>query len=218
MEIGLSWVKDYQSKGPKNPKTPETLFRECYKRYPELYPTRMRVIDHVFFVIGNGYDWVDGEIICTSLDDYGTWGKRNRVNEGWEKRHQEDVKEMKKYLTLRLKMAQESGKPLSPYEKNRLKELEERDLPRPLPDPVGPVRFYPACEYSKIACVPDNVRPEWLSLAYEVAKILRDRSGVPENYEGDAEAEKITQERNREFGGKIVTDLESRFPQLIQQA
>lgn len=33
--------------------------------YPDLYPSRLEVDDHLFATIGNGYEWVDGELVET---------------------------------------------------------------------------------------------------------------------------------------------------------
>lgn len=65
----------------------------------------------------------------------------------------------------------------------------------------------------------DDVKPEWLSLAYEAARLLRDRSGVPNlpksRYETLSVSDDLKrQEDNRVLGAKLVADLERRFPQL----
>lgn len=31
--------------------------------YPELFPTRKHALNHLFCVLGNGYDWINGELI-----------------------------------------------------------------------------------------------------------------------------------------------------------
>ena len=31
--------------------------------YPEIYPNALTVYDHWFCVIGNGYKWLDGELV-----------------------------------------------------------------------------------------------------------------------------------------------------------
>lgn len=31
--------------------------------YPELFPTRKHALNFLFCVIGNGYDWIDGELV-----------------------------------------------------------------------------------------------------------------------------------------------------------
>ena len=31
--------------------------------YSELFPTRKHALNHLFCVIGNGYKWIDGELV-----------------------------------------------------------------------------------------------------------------------------------------------------------
>ena len=31
--------------------------------YPELFPTRKHALNHLFCVLVNGYDWINGELI-----------------------------------------------------------------------------------------------------------------------------------------------------------
>lgn len=43
--------------------------------YPDLYPSRLEVDNHLFATIGNGYEWIDGELIETVYKE-----KINRLN------------------------------------------------------------------------------------------------------------------------------------------
>jgi len=63
MAHAIEWVRGYQAVGPAS--VEETL-EECFAHYPTLYRTRLNVADHLFCVIGNGYDWLDGAVISTS--------------------------------------------------------------------------------------------------------------------------------------------------------
>jgi hypothetical protein len=64
MQHGLSWVEQYREN--KGPEGPDTMFPKLFARWKSIYRTRLDVLDHLFFVIGNGYAWLDGGIICTS--------------------------------------------------------------------------------------------------------------------------------------------------------
>jgi hypothetical protein len=50
--------------------TVEETFYNCFKYWDSIFKTRLDVIDHLFFVIGNGYEWLDGALINTSPEDY----------------------------------------------------------------------------------------------------------------------------------------------------
>lgn len=39
--------------------------QDCFYGYPSLFPHPLSVTIHLFFVIGNGYEWVDGELIAS---------------------------------------------------------------------------------------------------------------------------------------------------------
>lgn len=39
----------------------ETTVRDSILRYPGLYSSRVSVLHHILCVIGNGYEWVDGQ-------------------------------------------------------------------------------------------------------------------------------------------------------------
>ena len=43
--------------------------------YPELFPTRKHCLDHLFCVIGNGYEWINGELV----DDDNKYEKRYKL-------------------------------------------------------------------------------------------------------------------------------------------
>lgn len=40
--------------------------------YPSIFPTRKHALHHLFCLIGNGYDWVDGELVseCARTSRY----------------------------------------------------------------------------------------------------------------------------------------------------
>ncbi len=64
MRQGLAWVERYVREGAPSV---DAVFRDCFQNYPQLYRTRASVLEHIFFVIGNGYDWLDGAIVVTSI-------------------------------------------------------------------------------------------------------------------------------------------------------
>src|SRR5574342_947291 len=58
---GIAWCENYANNGPPSS---EQVFKNCYEHYPTLFQTRLEVINHLFFVIGGGYEWLDGSIVC----------------------------------------------------------------------------------------------------------------------------------------------------------
>lgn len=49
--------------------------------YPELFPTRKHVLNFLFCTVGNGYEWINGELI----DVDGEYEKRYKLRELIEK-------------------------------------------------------------------------------------------------------------------------------------
>lgn len=146
MRHALAWIKRYQW---RTPQTPEALYATSLRRWPTLYVDRVQVIEHVWYVIGNGYDWLDGAIVDTSPEDY---LEASRM----ERRHRKDDRAIEALLR-EMKI-----------EPSRLRG------PPPKPDAEGRFHFYPAAEnYSLVACVPADARPEWIRAAVEAADILR---------------------------------------------
>lgn len=160
--------------------TVEQVFADCYKYYPDLFRTRVDVIDHLFFVVGNGYRWVDGVLVEINPDPLA------RIE------YQLDA---------------------------------DDDGVRPLPDDGEPRCFYPVSrDYSAVYTVPDDVRPDWLALAYTAAIMLRDRSGISEEqrvkraadfFDVDLDEDAPRNASNIQIAIDVVNELEQRFPQLV---
>lgn len=212
MRRGLDWVASY-----KAPDSPDELFAKQYRRWRSLYRTRADLLDQLFFTIGNGYAWVGGAIVPTYYDD----GARERAPvvapEG-----------SPKYLSgeyFKLPVEQQQVISAAHYD------AEEAALPvGPLPDDGGPRNFYPVCGYSLVACVPDDVRADWLAVAYEAALMLRDRQTprAPEKARYAVRGGKLREvgssvdpdeqarcDSNIAHGRRIVAELEARFPHLV---
>jgi hypothetical protein len=73
----------------------------------------------------------------------------------------------------------------------------------PILDDGAPRYFYPLSQRSNLQNVPDDVRSDWLQVAYEAAVMLRDRS-------------KIEAAKNREIGAEVVRQLQDRFGDRVK--
>lgn len=212
MQRGLDWAAAY-----KAPDSPDELFSKLFRRWKTLYRTRADIIDHLFYVIGNGYSWMDGAIVPTS-------------DEGNEERPVAVAPPgSPEYLSeefFNLPHAEQRVIAEARYN------ADEAAMPiGPLPDDGAPRNFYPVCQYSLILCIPDDVRPDWLAVAYEAALMLRDRQipsapvkvkhGLvggklqvlesPDDMPEPAECRK-----NIKYGKRVVAELEAKYPHLIQ--
>ena len=167
MRHAVAWIKRYQWRDPDGP---EAVYRAAMRNYPSIFPDRLRVVDHVWFVIGNGYAWLDGSVVNTSPD------ARRRA--GRERLRTESPKEL-------------------------LRRAGVDVASRPDPEATR-YHFCPVSQdYSLVSTVPDDVRNDWLSAAWEAAQLLRDKS---EGEDTDA---------NRLAGQQICERLPGRFGRRI---
>lgn len=69
----------------------------------------------------------------------------------------------------------------------------------------APETFYPMCEYSRMASVPDDVKPDWLAGVYEtIDLVLKTDPNVKSSVGHENKA-------NIEFAKKVKADLDKRF-------
>ena len=153
---------------------PERTLQKMYDKYPELFPTRQRVLNHLFCVIGNGYSWYKGEVV--SDDDLFIWDnkieryiidpdytidEKSDIISTPPKTEKENKKDMEEW---RMSLA-ECIHHLHPE-----KSIEEhyKDLERNFN------KWYPLSEeHSLIYTVPDDVTPEWKALVEECKAMMR---------------------------------------------
>ncbi len=144
---------------------------QAIKRYPILYKaedyktSEMLVLNHLFLVIGNGYEWHDGYLCEDELKPYGekkfkslpkmffkrreyTYKRTTEAMYDFNKKHPDIIK-------WKLNIVKKGKRYYYKYPK----------------DVVG-AKFspYPICEYSRFTIIPDDVRPDWLKGAIKVVK------------------------------------------------
>jgi hypothetical protein len=152
---------------------PERTLQKMYDEYPQLFPTRQQALDHLFCVIGNGYEWVKGELVdCEELyyydseldelveipfendDEPDIVSKSPMTDEEYEIEHQKCIEE-----TVELKC--------------RLNEriTREEALKVTLENCH---KWYPISKnHSYICNLPDDITPEWKALAEECKEMLK---------------------------------------------
>jgi hypothetical protein len=190
MQRGLDWVAAY-----KAPDSPDELFPKLFRQWRTIYRTRVDIIDHLFFVIGNGYSWLDGAIVPTS--DYPEEPSVPAPPDG----------SPEVYSDAFFDLSRSEQRVIQEYHYY----LREQATPiGPLPDDGAPRNFYPVCHYSAILNIPANVRPEWLLVAYEAALLLRDRQTTVPSYTMD----RARCEENIAYGKRVVDELEAKYPHL----
>lgn len=189
---GIKWVEEYH-KNFKLKNKPFMTFLEteqdCFKYYPSLFETRNDVINQLFFVIGNGYDWLDGGLI--SGDQEPKLLPEERSKNSLEKLLESFENFDKKYKDFEEKYKDDDSL------KDFFKKFKEVKIEKEISS-ANKNDFYPICEYSKIVNIPNNITKDWLEVSWTAAKML----------ENDIKKE------NRKWAKKIIQDLENRFGKI----
>ena len=143
--------------------TVKATVRRMLIQYPSLFKDKGDCFSHLFLTIGNGYDWTDGCLVDRfSTDDEPRW-------------------------------ADESGDP-GPHERELSPEIDAMLRPQRIfhaKRENNQVRFvmenfegiwnepmmylhdpYPACEYSALFNMPDDVQPDWLKACNDTSRAL----------------------------------------------
>lgn len=152
---------------------PERTLQKMYDGYPQLFPTRQQALDHLFCVIGNGYEWVKGELVdCEELYYYDSEldelveipfendnepdivSKSPMTDDEYEIEHQKWIEETVDFkCAINKKLTREEALKIT---------LENCH------------KWYPISEnHSYICNLPDNITPEWRALAEECKELLR---------------------------------------------
>jgi hypothetical protein len=190
MQAGIDWIDRHLSAG--SPGADEVL-KECYVTARTFIRTRLDALDYLFCTIGNGYDWLDGSIVLTTIEnasDAQAW--KSGVVENIKRQYLEALPELREQLKASFDQILQ----------------DQQEIPvGPVPDDGSPHAFYPLSDFSALLKIPPDIKPDWLALAHETAIALRDRSAEDTGQEDRAR-------RNREAGARIAGALKARYPQL----
>lgn len=169
--------------------TLELTIQSMFNKFPCLFKERSDCLDHLFCVIGNGFDWSGGELVY-GYDDFrideeyletclvnGKAFQHNKLSLRAEARH---------YLEERREEDRVKGIKEDPnYE-----QVEDKYV-NSLPDDVYHRRprdkrwgFYlnGYCErYAYLFNYPENIRPDWLAGIEECKELLREDGYHPDN-------------------------------------
>lgn len=117
--------------------------------YPDIFPTRKHCLNHLFCVIGNGYEWVNGELV----DDDSKYEKRYKLRKPIKKAEFEREENW--------------------YQMNEFyKTLYELDETVKIPMKYD-FEWYPfSKKYSALFTYPENIKDDWKTLLEECKAML----------------------------------------------
>lgn len=137
----------------------DSFIRTQILTFPLLFPNRTAVLEHVFCVIGNGYDWgKDGTIVSTDPQEKELWDKEDELT-----RIEEDLEAYGEVI-------QEALRPVMMEDyRAELEVIEQVDQRVKETPPI--VHIYPQSDYALLMNIPENVTPEWRAAADEAREL-----------------------------------------------
>ena len=158
------------------------------REYPSISGNKLDVYDHLFLTNGNGYDWVNGELIEPSNEKPNVISIEEAIDKLFNDEFRIDLitdrmffyigelnkeeKVVKESLQYDLVRYAQDVKTIVNAEKAVNQSLFEIEPIISL-DGLEPECFlYPLCEYSKIMNIPDNIKPDWLDGIKELMDYL----------------------------------------------
>ncbi len=158
--------------------TVEETVRNSLLDYPTLFSNRTEIFHHLFCVIGNGYEWNDGELVNGYRMDDGLVEEYEREpcsvkdeEEQMKEYNEQYSKDLYEFLepALRIQIRKDNAK--FEFHKDNI------DL---LVKIVGNIDWiYPMCEYSRLMNIPDDVKDDWLEAAEQMATYVVSFSDIP---------------------------------------
>jgi hypothetical protein len=158
------------------------------REYPSISGNKLDVYDHLFLTNGNGYDWVNGELI----DKYNEKPNIISIEEAIDKLFNDDYrielttdrmffyigelnkdeKVVKESLQYDLKRYAQNVKTIINAEKAVNQSLFEIEPIISLEGLEPECFLYPLCEYSKIMNIPNDIKSDWLNGIKELMDYL----------------------------------------------
>ena len=180
----------------------EQTVRNDLLLWPSILVNRFNVLHHLFCVIGNGFEWKDGELVESGLKE----SKEFSIEDGIKKIIDDglSINELTAYIYLGMCSNDNEKIPSIILEKlqnvantereriiNKINDMvaltfriDERQADMSYPSyerypyhtvelyKESKVEFYPICEYSRICNLPDNIKPDWLIAARDMYNFI----------------------------------------------
>jgi|MudIll2142460700_1097286.scaffolds.fasta_scaffold00003_30 hypothetical protein len=161
--------------------------RDMMDAYPSLFVDEADVLDHLFFTIGNGYEWVEGQLVdvCEERDELYIERTQKKRIERAHKKLAEALNDFGEESILIQHYRDELA--LAKKSPAAQRAAERRHRVQSAKNPIGHKRsqvhvfdkagqlkryVYPLCEYSHVVSIPDDVQSDWFKAAQRALKLL----------------------------------------------
>ena len=196
---------------------------KAIRQYPLLYRdtdyerSKIKVLDHLFLTIGNGYDWYDGylwekkshydsataEYVLCVPTPYGSqrFSPLAFPDNYWAKKlsPEEDKAAMEALATKLLHLTKNKKNPKDKL--NCIRRFKDVSLEQSTYDWYP----YPISKHSALMTIPDNIRNDWLAGAEEICRRTFEFYTKPELYANDSTFKEIGKKYNKYSNdGKII--------------
>lgn len=158
------------------------------REYPSISGNKLDVYDHLFLTNGNGYDWVNGELIEPSNEKPNVISIEEAIDKLFNDEFRidlttdrmffyigelnKDEKVVKESLQYDLKRYAQDVKTIVNAEKAVNQSLFEIEPIISLDGLEPECILYPLSQYSKIMNIPDDIKPDWLDGIKEMMNYL----------------------------------------------
>ena len=156
--------------------------------YPSISGNKLDVYDHLFLTNGNGYDWINGELIEPSNEKPNVISIEEAIDNLFNDEYRIDLttdrmffyigelnkeeKVVKESLQYDLKRYAQNVKTIINAEKLVNQSLFEIEPIISLDGLEPECTLYPLSKYSKIMNIPDDIKPDWLDGIKELMDYL----------------------------------------------
>lgn len=151
---------------------PENFFLQSIRKYPSIYPNKTLVAEHLFMVIGNGYEWGEDGNISPRIND--CFGERVVSIEDAINAHIEETIKFQNNFDKDL-LNRSSLKSVPKLVKmkreqrlnNEIEIIKNSDRLVKESFNYETINYPDICEYSMIVNIPDNITEAWKKIVIE---------------------------------------------------
>ena len=148
----------------------KTLVKHLIMQWPGLFPNALAVYDHLFYVIGNGYNWKNGELYYIGFKTKTKEQCIQAIIDHYTEQYNDRVKELTAMKDDKVISEEEFNKFIELRKARYAKDVESETYivkhAKELAEDFTPYKgfiFYPFCEgYSECSRIPKDIKPDWL--------------------------------------------------------
>lgn len=178
----------------------ERTVHNCLAVYPTIFPTRARVLDHLFCILGGGYDWKGGRLV---QEGENLSGRTDRAFFQTVERNvaEQDLIIEREHILLKKIAKEELSKKTNKKENNWCNKVIKEKYKHFVYDPqdvelrnlltqMKSGEIYPICkEYAHLINFPNNIERCWLDGINECAQMIIDSKLTDPYFVEDGTAE-----------------------------